>query len=307
MPVLNSTVVAFIKPFYGRYAGTEGNLKTEVVDTLLIEIPDPGNVTKPILTRLEAAFSSMQKRKVAHLVEQAFLDCHTAREVREAAKLPLGLPVELQQPDRRELDDAVFELLGVTDPRRRQELIERLYREVSLHFRSIRIVEVQKMEQRRRGAGTARVSPTSLAEAAWSELDAEWQKPLAAWLEEQSAKTKTVHLPDGEVRLPAAGNFFEATTLYFGTKPAISYVCANRPEAELLYEVASAGLRGSVPIPVDERECRKCGEMLEARLIDGASKLEQLSRQYAGTGRLREQVANILHRWFVQGKPEISS
>lgn len=59
MPILNSTVVAFIKPFYGRYAGTEGNLKTEVVDALLLEIPDPRNVTEPVLKRLEGAFSSI--------------------------------------------------------------------------------------------------------------------------------------------------------------------------------------------------------------------------------------------------------
>lgn len=37
--VLNSTVVALFKHFYGRYAGSEGLLKTEVVDTVLLEIP----------------------------------------------------------------------------------------------------------------------------------------------------------------------------------------------------------------------------------------------------------------------------
>ncbi len=78
IPVLNSTIVAFVKPFYGRYAGTEGNLKTEVVDSLMLEIPDPRNVTSQVLKRLEAAFVSMQSRKVTHLVEEAFLECHTA-------------------------------------------------------------------------------------------------------------------------------------------------------------------------------------------------------------------------------------
>ena len=149
MPILNSTVVAFIKTYYGRYAGTEGNLKTEVVDTILIEVPDPRNVTTPVLKRLESALSSMQKREVTHMLEETFRACHTADEVREAAKLPLGLPLEWQQQDRRELDDAVFEMLGVSNAARRQELIDQLYREVALHHRSIRIVEVQKMEQRR--------------------------------------------------------------------------------------------------------------------------------------------------------------
>ncbi|MGH9752464.1 MAG: HsdM family class I SAM-dependent methyltransferase, partial [Blastocatellia bacterium] len=165
MPILNSTLIALIKCFFGRYAGTEGNLKTEVVDTVLIEIPDPRNVTEPILRRLETALVSMQKREVTHLVEEAFLKCHTAEEVREAANLPLGLPLELQQTDRRALDDAVFELLGVTDPQQRAELIDRLYREVAMHFRAVRIVEVQKMEQRRQGGRTA-VSANQLAQDA---------------------------------------------------------------------------------------------------------------------------------------------
>jgi len=304
MPVLNSTIVAFIKPFYGRYAGTEGNLKTEVVDTLLIEIPDPRNVTDPLLKRLENAFSSIQSRKVTHLVEEAFLECHTAAEVREAAKLPLGLPAELQQQDRRDLDDAVFELLGVTDKRRRQTLIDQLYREVAMHHRDIRIVEVQKMEQRRTSSGSSKVSPLNLAFSAWDDLEPDWQKPLAAWLEEQSHQAKTIELPDGEVRLPDADNFFEATTVYFGKKPAVSHVCASRGEAELLVSIANTGLRGPVSIPNNEAKCRRVNELLVTRLEELNSKLDELAQQYTGTEKLREQVVDILKRWFVHGKTD---
>ncbi|MGH7887363.1 MAG: HsdM family class I SAM-dependent methyltransferase, partial [Candidatus Binatia bacterium] len=35
--ILNSTIVGLFKCFYGRYAGSEGTLKTEVVDTVLLE------------------------------------------------------------------------------------------------------------------------------------------------------------------------------------------------------------------------------------------------------------------------------
>lgn len=303
MPILNSTLVAFVKPFYGRYAGTEGNLKTEVVDTLLIELPDPRNVTEPILQRLEAAFASMQQREVTHLVEEAFRQCRTKDEVNEAAKLPLGLPQELQQPDRRDLDDAVFELLGVTDARRRAALIDQLYREVAAHYRAVRIVEVQKMEQRRHG-NKGKVSPLNLAFTAWEELEPEWRKPLAAWLEEQSDGAKIVEIPDGEVRLPDAVNFFEATTVYFGKRPAVSHVCASRDEAELIASVAQAGLRGPISIPTTEQECRRVVDSLEKRLAESNAKLNELAQQYAGTDKLREQVADILKRWFIHGKSE---
>ncbi len=163
--------------------GTEGDLQIAVTDALLLEIPDPRNLTKELSAKLISAFKQTQERRVTHLVEEPFMKCHTALEVREAAKLPLGMPLELQRQDRRNLDDTVFELLGVRNPRWRKDLIDRLYREVASHFRSIRIVEVQKMEQRRHG-GKDDVSQTELALDAWNHLDGELHEPLPRWAED---------------------------------------------------------------------------------------------------------------------------
>lgn len=303
MPLLNSTLIALIKCFFGRYAGTEGNLKTEVVDTVLIEVPDPRHITEPILQRLETAFASLQQREVTHLVEEAFLRCHTAEEVREAANLPLGLPRELQQSDRWALDDAVFELLGVTDAQQRAELIDRLYREVALHFRGIRIVEVQKMEQRRQG-GKAAVSANQLAQDAWEELEAHWRQPLSDWLAAQSRATKKLELPEGEAQLPDASNFFEATTVYFGKKGKAHLVCDSRAEAELLYAIAQTGQRGVVAVPVAETDCQRLLDSLKARLEKGETRLAELAEMRAGTDKMHEQMVVVLRRWFIQGKPE---
>ena len=55
MSSLNSTIVGFFKTFYGRFAGTEGNLKTEVVDVNLMDIPDrsPLRSNEPALSRYQ--------------------------------------------------------------------------------------------------------------------------------------------------------------------------------------------------------------------------------------------------------------
>lgn len=71
MPILNSSLVALIKTFYGRYAGTEGNLKTEIVDVVMIEVPDPRNAKKDILRKLESVFARMQARRVTRLLSLA--------------------------------------------------------------------------------------------------------------------------------------------------------------------------------------------------------------------------------------------
>ena len=124
---LNSTIVGFFKTFYGRFAGTEGTLKTEVVDVNLMEVPDPRGVSATLSRRLEVAFDSLARRESGRLVEEQLMDCHSPQRARNLAAGPLVLPKELQQPDRRELDDAVFEMLGVSDFAPRRELIDRLY------------------------------------------------------------------------------------------------------------------------------------------------------------------------------------
>ena len=39
--ILNCTLVALFKFYYGRYVGTEGTMDTDVIDVNLIEVPDP--------------------------------------------------------------------------------------------------------------------------------------------------------------------------------------------------------------------------------------------------------------------------
>ena len=76
----------------------------------------------------------MSHREVGRLVEEQLMDCHTPDRARRIAAGPLVLPEELQQRDRRDLDDAVFELLGVSDPKERDELIGRLYEATAQSF-----------------------------------------------------------------------------------------------------------------------------------------------------------------------------
>lgn len=236
------------------------------------------------------------------MVEESLLVCHTADEVREAAKLPLQLPAELKQQDRRSLDDAVFELLGVTDRERRNSLIDRLYREVALHFRAVRIVEVQKMEQRRQGAAGRDVSAIDLATDAWHDLEENLRTPLSSWLAESAAAVKTIYIPEGQVRIPDANHFFEANTVFFGSKQTISIDCDSREEAELVYALARAGLRGPVRVPGEPEACREAAMHLSLRLTTVEDRLQTLAASRAGSEKMRAQVFEVMHRWALSGK-----
>jgi hypothetical protein len=304
LAILNSTMVALFKHFYGRYAGSEGTLKTEVVDAYTIEVPSPFNTTPKLEEHLTNILRKLQGRPITHLVEQAFLDCHTEEDMRRLQGEPLGLPIELQQPDRRELDLAVFELLGVVDAKRREKLVDQLYAETSLYHREQRIQDIQSSINRTRTKGMRAAGQLELAFDAWDHLEPEWRKSLPLWLRENSPAAKTVSLPDGEVRLPAPENFLEATTLFFGKKPGFAHECASRTEAELLYQIASIGLRGPISIPTQEPEARKLLSQLQNRLEEGRRKLIALAEERAGTEKLREQVVETLYRWFIHGQPE---
>src|SRR5437763_446671 len=93
-----------------------------------------------------------QQRALGRLVEEQLMACRSPERAKRIAEGPVVLADELNQPDRRLLDDGVFELLGVADPKRRAKLVERLYVETAFHFRNIRVVEIQKMEQRKKSA-----------------------------------------------------------------------------------------------------------------------------------------------------------
>lgn len=69
----------------------------------------------------------MTMRDVTHLVEDALLQCHSEEAMREILRKPPELAKELCHEDRRDLDDCVFELFGVTDKKKRQILLEELY------------------------------------------------------------------------------------------------------------------------------------------------------------------------------------
>jgi len=80
-------------------------------------------------------------------------------------------------------------------------------------------------------------------------------------------------------------------------------VCASRPEAELLATIAREGLRGPVSFPETEKECRALLVKLGARITTAKAEFETLAEERAGSERLREQVIELLHRWFVHGRP----
>lgn len=304
--IVNSTLVANFKTFFGRYAGTEGNLKTEVVDVNLLEIPDPRRATPAVARKLEDAFARLCQRDTGPMVEEEFMDCHSIVRARKLAERPISLPAELRQPDRRALDLAVFELLGVASAREREALCDELYRETAAHFRQIRLVEIQKQEQRARAEGRE-FRTDELAADLWDALTDEERQPVAEWLAAQTGgRGARFVIPEGRPNLPDASDFLDAATVFFrqsgGGKP-LALRLPSRAHAEIVFTLARLGLHGAVRLPEREADAATLRAALDVRLAANRQRAQQLARSRASDERRVSDLAGLLEHWLIHGRP----
>jgi hypothetical protein len=305
--IANSTLVAYFKTFYGRYTGTEGGFEMMALDLNLLEIPDPRHASKPLARKLEAAFSKLCERDTRRMVEEEFLDCHSAKRAQKLAEQPLALPSELQMPDRRALDLAVLELIGVKSADEREALCDELYRATAAHFRQIRLVEIQKQEQR--AGGEARAFRTDeLAADLWDALTEDEQRPLAQWLAAQTSAGQAHVILEGRASLAEANDFLDASTVFFrqsagGKVVSESVVLPSRAHAEIIFKLSQLGLRGSVRLPERAQAAGELRALLEARLAAMASTALHLAHSRTSDERRAADLSGLLQHWMIHGKP----
>jgi hypothetical protein len=279
-----------------------------VVDLNLLEIPDPRHATKAVARKLQVAFAKLCKRDTRPMVEEEFMDCHSAERAKKLAKKPISLPTELHMEDRRALDLAVFELLGVADAKEREAFCDELYHETAAHFRQIRVVEIQKQVQRA-GAEGREFRTDELSADLWDSLTNAEKVPLAEWLAAQTSGGQTFIIPEGRASLPDASDFLDANTVFFrdsvgGITQSQPVSMPSRSHAEMIYTLAQLGLHGRIRLPETERDARELRQLLDARLAAIAAKANHLARSRTSDERKAADLAGLLQHWMIQGKPQ---
>jgi hypothetical protein len=214
---------------------------------------------------------------------------------------PLVLSHELQQPDRRELDDAVFELLGVSDPKERDELIGRLYDATARHFRDIRVVEIEKMQQRAK-SDSRRFNVHDLAADIWDTAELEDAMPLAEWIAQQPESNSLAILLEEQPAVVSDDVMFSPNTVYFGKRRKSHIDCQSRGQAELVARLANLGVAGEVRLPADLGPCLKVLDRVNRRVEGAARRFKELAESRTGDERVQRQLLEVLERWFVLGR-----
>lgn len=167
--VLNSTIAVLSKYQFGRPVGNEGNLKTEIVDVSMMLIPSLVGAPKAQLLKLEAAFERMTKREpLQFLPVQRMRQMAFERAGRQADIANLSDLSELDMTDRRALDSAVLELIGVRTEKERTERINAIYDYLRHFFEETRQKEelaiVNKNTNKRKGAASPQDLSSQIAQ-----------------------------------------------------------------------------------------------------------------------------------------------
>jgi methylase of polypeptide subunit release factors len=299
--VLNSTLVALFKIYFGRYAGTEGNLKTEVIDVNLLEVPDPRFATRQIAAKLTSAFDHLCERDTQPMVEEFFMDCRSSERAEKMKHSPITLPRELEMRDRRDLDLAVFELIGINDPKEREKLCDELYFETAKHFREIRIVEIKKQEQRAKSQGRG-LRIDELALDVWDALTDDERLSILEWIESNFAQDWQVTIPEGNAKLPDAEDMLDAATVFFSNPKgarATRLNCPTRAHAELVHQLGKLGIRGDISLP---SPAEKLTADLSQRLSTIDRRVDELARSRSTDESRIEDLAALLRHWMILGK-----
>ena len=262
------------------------------------------HATPAIAKKLKDAFALLCTRDTSELVEEEFKECRSAERVKKLSAKPISLPWELQQPDRRALDLAVFELLGVADAVERDRLCDELYRETASHFRQIRIVEIQKQEERA-GSEGREFRTDELAADLWDALAEDEREPLVAWLARNTDNGLTISLPDGTPTLPDATDMFSASSLFFRQSSGSKQLALpSRAHAELVHRLAIEGLHGDLHLPTSESDATSLLARLRDRLASLTEKAGQLSGSRTSDSAHATDLAGLLRQWMIHGKPQ---
>jgi Eco57I restriction-modification methylase len=249
--VLNSTLVAFIKPYFSRKLGNEANTQLDVYAANMLPIPNVAEMSKNTIETLADAFDALGDRAVTQLVEQRLLNIRSVASLTDQDAQPRELPLELQKPDRQALDKAVLKTLGIPD-NQIGEFLDRLYREVTLFWNSARMVEIQAMENRKRAKKGRVASPREVAHEIFESFDPAQIRRFPEDFLPDDEPLDTVELPEGKANLYDPADFYDTASLAVGSN---KIPLRHRPQAELAKVYADLHRTGFIRIPVEAESC----------------------------------------------------
>ena len=283
--VLNSTLVTLSKHQFGRPAGIEGNLDTEVVDVKMMLVPDPRTASAEVAKRIVEAAEGLSKRSVARM-----------------------LPDEFGMEDRQRLDDAVLELLGVEGEDEREGLRARIYSALEELYQATRKRELVAQRDRARAKRKGRVTAADLADDIWV---AEGERLKLMGFPDDFVRewggAKVFDLTGEEVEVGEAlmetGKHLRAGTIRVGGKGGTEHDVGSVAKAKFIEAVATSGRYGPIRVPVEE-ECEPAVGEFGRYCNELRAGFQELAAQRTRDGKKQKAIIEALMRRALRWRGE---
>lgn len=277
--ILNSTIVAFFKQFFARLHGREASLQLDVYSAQMMLVPNPENASEKIRRKLEEALESMLKRDSLALID--------------VDSTSVDWTGELALADRHKLDDAVLELLGISDKKERESLRAELYEEVTKLYRQLRVAERIMQRHRSANARQGRATAQSIAAEIWDSLDTppDYRTPLD--FIPPRARTETFDLPaEGRARI-IRGNMFQPDSVQIGDT---IIELGDSVRCEFVKHLSQIGINGSVRVPTHPEHCLNAQRNYQTYADETNAEFQRLAAAYTSEEPMQERVVKELWR-----------
>ncbi|NDV20379.1 N-6 DNA methylase [Pseudodesulfovibrio sp. JC047] len=259
--VLNSTIVTLSKHQFGRPVGVEGNLKTEVIDVNMMLVPDYSKASKSSAKRIGNAFSKMKNRKAMNFLSEKRLRRMAYLAKGKDAELELlSDECELDMADRRELDDAVLEMLGEKSKERRETLLSEIYEYVGQHYEQTRQMEEKAIANKKTAKRCTPATSLEIGTQIFEEIVKNHSRLLQKYDPDFLDRKKpfdTYELPTAGLANPHKSLLVDHGVEFVKGKKVLKVVeLKESSQVPLVILIASAGTRGLIRVPHHKEDCK---------------------------------------------------
>lgn len=276
--ILNSSLVVLSTLQFGRPVGVEGSWSTMVLDANMLLVPVAASPSPSLRKRLLAAHDSMINRSILGFLSDRRLRRKSLTDRgRETELSSISDETELDQADRRALDEAVLEMLGVTQARERGRLLNTLYAYLRAYFENVREKEEEAIDNKRRTANQSSLTAEQVANDVMEEIERDYPRILRTYSDLNAGTGGDgIHIPSSG--LPIIVDDLVTRGVRFAEGRSAQIVTTRSlPQAELIVAIAEVGPRGrSLFVPADEADVRPLVDDLRRIAADRARIVEDL-------------------------------
>jgi hypothetical protein len=205
---------------------------------------------------------------------------------------------ELDMDDRRTLDEAVLEMLGVKAQRDRKQLLDNLYAYLREFFEGARLKEEIAIANKNRSKRKAALTPPEIAAEILSEIrdkKGHLLQPYQSFVDMEKPYS-TFYVPHVGIAEVHEDIFEPHGSVRFmkGRRQISLLSVKSREQANLISVIASRGVRGLVRVPLESRDCANLQRRYEAFLKGRDQSVRVMIADRTSDSDLQEQIFKAL-------------